>query len=152
MKTLRWIRFLTLVTMIAGTFILPVSTAAVPGHTPKRQLMKVGTTKQFGLDMNITFQGVIADRRCPVDHECANPGDAKIQLAIKVGSQPFKSYSLHTDKNGTTIKIPVDDSKPTKRKKYYIITIASLSPQPYKGKITPSANYRLDLDVEIKRR
>jgi hypothetical protein len=151
MKSLRWITFLTLILMIAGTCALPISSTAVPAHSPTPELMKVGKSKQFGTDLRVKFLGVKKDRRCPIDQECKSPGDAEILLKIKIGSQRAKIYSLHSYYNKDGIRIPINKSDTTKRKRYYVIKMATLTPQPIKGKVTPVADYQLDLDVSIRK-
>ena len=90
--------------------------------------MKIG--ESFGVgDLKLTFRGVDADSRCPIDAICVWAGDAEVALKIEQGSQAAVA-SLHTmlepkktEWNGYTVSLvsltPVGQaSKPVDPKDY----------------------------------
>ena len=56
--------------------------------------MKIGETIAVG-ELRLTFRGVEADSRCPIDAVCVWAGDAEIALKIEQGSQAAVA-ALHT--------------------------------------------------------
>jgi hypothetical protein len=147
MNRRNWIKLATLTVLAA---ISGFSTlAAAPEASPVQRLIRVGETRKYDLGMKVKFLRVTKDKRCPLDDECKNPGDATVVLRIKVGKNRGKIYQLHTNRRRQKLWILLDP-KDRKRKRYYRISINSLSPLPFPGKVTPPENFRLDLDVALK--
>ncbi len=147
MKRREWMRILTLALLGAGT---RPAVAGTIREVPERELLGVGDTRQYGSGFKVTFAGVSKDVRCPADDECENPGDAIILLRVKVGKNRAKTHRLHTNRKRRKLVIPVKLPGQGKRR-YYALSIASLSPLPFEGKTTPAKDYRLDLKISIAR-
>ncbi len=50
-----------------------------------------------GTALQLRFDRVVSDSRCPADVVCVWAGDAVIALAAREASAPERSYELHTD-------------------------------------------------------
>lgn len=126
-----------------------VASSASPDASPTQRLIRVGETRNYDNGMKVTFLGVSRDNRCPQGKDCPKPGDATVDLRIKVGKKPAKTYQIHTAKGRKQLWILLDP-KEKKGRRYYRIKVNSLSPLPFEGKITPPENFRLDLGIALK--
>ena len=148
MNRRNWIRLTALSTLASVTGFSHLATAA-PEASPVQRLIRVGETRKYDNGMKVKFLRVRRDGRCPLGEECEKPGDATVMLRVKVGKKPGKIYQLHTNKGRKHIWILLDP-KDKKGRRYYRISINSLSPLPFEGKITPPENFRLDLKIDLK--
>ena len=148
MNRRKWIQLAAISVLASVTGFSSLATAG-PTATPAQRLIRVGETRKYDNGMKVKFLRVIKDKRCPLDDECKNPGDATVVLRIKVGKKPSKIHKLHTNKGRKQLWILIDPKK-TPKSRYYRIRVKSLSPLPFEGKITPPENFRLDLDIALK--
>ncbi len=151
MNRRKWIQFAVL-SAIGAVTCFSKTTAAVPDSSPEQRLIKVGETRKYDNGVKVKFLRVIRDKRCPLEDECEKPGDAVIALRIKVGNYKARVYQLHTNRGRRTIWIPLDAPKLQNSKRKYAIRILTLSPLPLApGKTTPAEEFRLNLDVALRR-
>lgn len=147
MNRRNWIQLVALSVLASATGFSNL--AAAPEASPLQRLIRVGETRKYDNGMKVKFLRVTRDKRCPLGDECDSPGDATLELRIKVGKKPSKTYQIHTNKGRKRLWILLDPED-KKGRRYYRISVNSLSPLPFEGKVTPPENYRLDLKVSLK--
>lgn len=126
-----------------------LSATAAPDASPTQREIRVGETRKYDNGMSVKFLRVKRDNRCPLGDVCKKPGDATVMLRVRVAKKTAKIYELHTNRGNKDLWILLD-AKDKKGRRYYRISINSLSPLPFEGKITPPENFRLDLKVDLK--
>ncbi|KAF0158764.1 MAG: hypothetical protein FD188_2428 [Ignavibacteria bacterium] len=83
--------------------LLPVyHTASVSSNTPSEVTLKVGESVFLNDELLVTFSGIGADSRCPIDLMCFWAGDAEVKLKLTKGSLQ-KEVVLHTGLTPTAI-------------------------------------------------
>ena len=83
--------------------LLPVChTVSVSSNTPSGVTLKAGDSAFLNDELLITFAGVGADSRCPIDVMCFWAGDAEVKLKLKKGGME-KEAVLHTGLTPTAI-------------------------------------------------
>jgi hypothetical protein len=84
----------------AGVALLPLACAAAsPTSTPLDRPfdLRVGSSAQVeGTDVEVRFEGVPSDSRCPPDVKCISAGDATVALRLTGGGKDATTYELHT--------------------------------------------------------
>ncbi|MFA7420874.1 MAG: hypothetical protein WCZ90_14420 [Melioribacteraceae bacterium] len=75
---------------------------SVSSNTPASVILKHGESAFLNDDLLITFSGVGADSRCPIDAICVWAGDAEVKLKLKKGGLE-KEVVLHTGLTPTAI-------------------------------------------------
>lgn len=78
------------------------NTIDVKQDSPKDATLKVGESVLLNNEVLITFTGVGADSRCPIDAICVWAGDAEVKLRLKKGSLE-KEVVLHTGLTPTSV-------------------------------------------------
>ncbi len=86
-------------------------------------------------EMNIEFNGVIRDDRCPVEEECVWEGDAEVRIIISKTNKKPATLILHTSHKFATETIYLG----------YKVTLVQLNPQ--KSETFPPNHYRATLTV-----
>lgn len=95
--------FLSTYTGCQDDVLLPnFSTIDVTQDSPKDATLKVGESVLLNNEMLITFTGIGADSRCPIDAICVWAGDAEVRLKLKKGSLE-KEVILHTGLTPTSV-------------------------------------------------
>lgn len=75
---------------------------SVSSNTPASVTLKHGESAFLNDELLITFSGVGADSRCPIDAICVWAGDAEVKLRLKKGSLE-KEIILHTGLTPTSV-------------------------------------------------
>lgn len=86
-------------------------------------------------EMNIEFNGVIRDDRCPVEEECVWEGDAEIRIIASKTNKKPATLILHTSHKFTTETTYLG----------YMVKLVQLNPQ--KSETSPPNDYRATLTV-----
>ncbi len=81
--------------------------------------------------LEILFEAVTADSRCPKGENCAWEGDAIVALAVRSGDRPPTRLELHTSAKRPTAAAYLD----------WGIQLAALEPYPVTGRTIPPADY-----------
>ncbi|MEK7667853.1 MAG: hypothetical protein AAB409_04320 [Gemmatimonadota bacterium] len=87
--------------------------------------------------MRISFLGVRADSRCPVDVVCVWQGDAEVEIGVRFGMGPTVPYVLHTGVAPRSVDLGL-----------YRITLVGLRPTPVSTTPIPPDCYVAELRLE----
>jgi hypothetical protein len=88
--------------------------------------------------MRVSFLGVRADSRCPVDVLCVWQGDADVEIGVRFGMGPTVPYVLHTGVEPRSVVVGG-----------YRITLVSLRPAPVSTTSIPPEQYVAELRLEL---
>jgi hypothetical protein len=75
-----------------------------------------------GTDLEVRFEGVRNDSRCPPDVKCISAGDATVALRLAGGGKDATTYELHTPRGQ---KAAEHGS--------YVVSLVGLGPPPASG-------------------
>ncbi len=110
-----------------------------PSQVDAQLVIAVGQTVAVpGTVVQIHFDRVIGDSRCPADVMCVQAGDAIVRIAVVSGSRGSQEYDLHT---GNTRPVLHDD---------LTIALVQLQPYPFSSVPIQPGDYRLTLHVAGK--
>jgi hypothetical protein len=122
--------------------ILSLALQSRPGSKPQAdsrvQYVVLKVRDKVELDggrIEIGFEAVLADSRCPRGVRCVRAGEAKVQVWIKEGSEPGRSH---------VVIGPAPAFYPVSRN--YSIQMKALEPYPEAGAEKPE-DYRLTLAI-----
>ncbi len=90
---------LTLTLAAAGIAFAALACAANPVSAPLDRSfeLRVGESSPVaGTDLEVHFEGVPSDSRCPPDVQCISAGDATVALRVTGGGKAATTYQLHT--------------------------------------------------------
>ena len=112
-------------------------TPSTPG-TPTSREVRLAPGESAQVDaLRITFEGVSADSRCPIDVQCFWEGDAVVVVKASEPSREAAALELHTagrfPREGTYGR--------------YRVRLVSLAPQPREGEAVAPGDYRALLVV-----
>jgi hypothetical protein len=112
-------------------------TPSTPG-TPTSREVRLAPGESAQVDsVRITFEGVSADSRCPIDVQCFWEGDAAVVVKASEPAREAAALELHTSgrfpREGTYGR--------------YRVRLVSLTPQPREGEAVPASDYRATLLV-----
>jgi hypothetical protein len=85
--------------------------------------------------IQLRFDGVFGDSRCPADAICIQGGDAIVRVAVVPKGSVSTAYELHT---GNTQPVRHDD---------LTIALENLSPYPFSSRTISPGEYRATLHV-----
>jgi hypothetical protein len=85
--------------------------------------------------IQLRFEGVMGDSRCPADALCIQGGDAIVRLQVLATRGASPTYDLHT---GNMQPVKHDD---------LTIALENLSPYPFSSRTIAPAEYRATLRV-----
>ena len=88
------------------------------------------------VSVNVQFNGVSGDSRCPADAICIQGGDALVHVRVLDGGAA-SSYELHTG----------DSSRATVTHKQLRIALVELQPYPFSSRTIAPHEYRATLTV-----
>jgi hypothetical protein len=110
-----------------------------PAALGQEVVLRVGEAVRFDEErLELCFDGVRSDSRCPAGVKCFWEGDAVVGLSARVGSAPAVAIELHTfGRGGRAATAAVGDLS---------IRLVGLAPQARLGGI-PAEEYRLTLVV-----
>jgi hypothetical protein len=113
--------------------------AAKPTATPLDRTfdLRAGSSTQVeGTDLEVRFEGVPSDSRCPPDVRCISAGDATVVLRLTGGGKDATTYELHT---------------PRGRKEAehgsYLVSLVGLGPPPASNRQASAEDYVATLHV-----
>ena len=95
---------------------------------------EVATVRDVAL--NVQFNGVTGDSRCPADAICITGGDALVRIRVLDGGAA-STYELHTG----------DSSRATVTHKQLRIALVELQPYPFSSRTIAPQEYRATLTV-----
>jgi hypothetical protein len=99
-------RVLTLVA--AGAALVPWACAAEnPTKAPLDSAfeLRVGAAARVeGSDVEVVFEGVPKDSRCPPGVQCITAGDATVVLRVTGGGKDATTYELHTPRGPSEVE------------------------------------------------
>ena len=111
---------------------------SAPGDVPygERFGLKIGESVRVGDDgVEVTFEAVRSDSRCPIDATCLHNGEAVAALRFTVGGRTLTRDML-TEQNKTEV---VDR---------YAVRVISLQPYPRSDRPTAPADYVAQLQLD----
>lgn len=87
--------------------------------------------------VNLRFEGVTADSRCPADAQCAWAGDAAVEIELRPAKGDNATIVLHTmPRLGNEAEFDG-----------FVIRLEALEPQPRSDRPIPAGDYRATLLV-----
>jgi hypothetical protein len=108
----------------------------IPTPVNQEVILAPGQTVNIsGADLNLRFEGVLADSRCPANAICIWAGDAHVRIQVQPRRGSNKAYDLHTADNR-----PVTHDDVT-------IELTQLLPYPFTTDPIDPAAYRATLKV-----
>jgi hypothetical protein len=100
--------------------------------------LKAGESARIEAEaLEVRFEGVPADSRCPKDVDCVWEGDATVRVRLQVGSRPGERLELHTSARERT-SVAYDG---------YEIRLLQLAPYPVSGRTIEQGDYAATLEV-----
>ena len=127
----------------AAVALLPWACAAAKPTAPPLDRafdLRVGvSTHVEGTELEVRFEGVPNDSRCPPDVRCISAGDATVALRVTGGGKDATTYELHTPRG-----LKEAEHGP------YVVTLVGLGPPPGSGRQTSAEDYLAT--VRVRRR
>jgi len=111
-----------------------------PSDIPLGQSFELhpGTSAVLSDGLKVTFDGVRADSRCPMDVVCVWAGDATVALRLSQPPATQAERALHTDPAGAEAQYLS-----------YVITLVALAPYPRSDRQIRPDDYVATLRVEV---
>jgi hypothetical protein len=117
---------------------LPACSPATPTADGEPFHLKVGESAKIeGTDLQIGFEGVPGDSRCPRNVQCVWAGEATVVLSVRPGSE---------EETDLTFKVPPGGGA-TRTYRDFTIRIVGLEPQTESGKRIARDDYVVELSV-----
>ncbi len=127
----------------ARVALLPWACAAANTTSPPLDRtfdLRVGASTQMeGTDLEVRFEGVLNDSRCPPDVKCISAGDATVALRLTGGGKDATTYELHTPRGATDAQHGS-----------YVVSLVALGPPPASNRQTSAGDYVAT--VRVRRR
>lgn len=112
--------------------------AIVTGDVGQTFELRVGQFAHIGdSQLQIGFQGVTQDSRCPVDVTCVWAGDAALRVHATIAKMAWTPFTLHTNLEPRSTKF-----------RDYTITVVGLKPDPRSDEEISTRNYVVTLRVD----
>lgn len=125
---------------VASFALLPWACAAESPTSPRLDRpfdLRVGEAMQVeGTGLEVRFEGVPKDSRCPPDVQCISAGDATVELRLTGGGKDAATYELHTPRG------PKEAEHGS-----YVVSIVGLGSPPGSGEKAPAESYVVTLRV-----
>ena len=132
------LRFVTPLLFLAACASGGVTAPTTPAVNEEFTLAPGQTAAVTGTPLQLTFERVRDDSRCPTDVTCIWEGDATVVLKVKDGTDET-SQDLHTNEGGErSRKAPAGD---------YTISLVKLDPAPRSTQPIEAGAYRATLRV-----
>ena len=106
-----------------------------PSPISKQVVLAPGQSVSLSEAVELRFDGVSGDSRCPADAVCVWGGDALVQVAVLRARRGSQSYTLHTG-----------DMRPVTHEDL-TIALVELSPYPFSAKPIQPGDYRATLRI-----
>ncbi|HYN01237.1 MAG TPA: hypothetical protein VE359_02205 [Vicinamibacteria bacterium] len=127
----------------AGVALLSWVCAAASTTSPPLDCtfdLRAGTSTQVeGTDLEVRFEGVRNDSRCPPDVKCISAGDATVALRLAGGGKDATTYELHTPRGQKEAEHGS-----------YVVSLVGLGPPPASSRQTSAEDYVAT--VRVRRR
>ena len=95
-------------------------------------VLKPAETATVGQErVQVRFERVVADSRCPRDVQCITAGEATVRVLVTVSGQPAATFEVKTTPNGSSVKVGA-----------YALTLSDLAPVPLSTVPTRDSDYR----------
>ena len=118
----------------AGVALLPWACAAANPTVPPVDRtfdLRVGASMQAeGTDLEVRFEGVPSDSRCPPDVKCVSAGDATVALRLTGGGKDATTYELHTPRGAKDAEHGS-----------YVVSLVALRPAPASNRQASAEDY-----------
>ena len=125
---------------VAGVALLPWACAATKPTSPPLDRtfdLRVGASTQVeGTDLEVRFEGVPSDSRCPPDAKCISAGDATVVLRLAGAGKDAATHELHTPRGQKEAEHGS-----------YVVSLVGLGPPPSSGRQTSAEDYVATLHV-----
>ena len=118
---------------------VPSAPAPQSGPVSREVVLAPGESSRVD-GLNVKFEGVSADSRCPIGVQCFWEGDAVVVVSVSEPSRAGSNLELHTSG-----KFPREG-----RYGRYRVRLVSLVPQPREGEGVPAGEYRATLQVSAQ--
>ncbi|MEO5714835.1 MAG: hypothetical protein ABIT37_15250 [Luteolibacter sp.] len=148
MKRRELIKSLAMAAIGTSAFLATSGQASAKDAVPS-PLLSVGESMHYDDGLKITFIGVKNDSRCPMGALCIWAGDAEVLLRARVGNQPPKIISVHTNLKPRVVVLSAVPPGMIGIPKSYSIWIGELTPRPKIGKKLKQSDYRLSLSISV---
>lgn len=132
------------VSVFVATLTLASGVSVLGSSEPKRVALgegfqlKVGESAQIEAEaLQIGFEGVAGDSRCPKGEQCIWEGDATVRVWLQKASETKATHELHT-----AAKEPSEVSYLG-----YQVKLQRLDPYPISGKTIQQADYHATFEV-----
>ena len=128
--------------LAAGCASAPAPTPA-PSQAPavSELVLAPGVAHQVGT-LELTFEGVADDSRCPRGVQCIWAGDSKVLLTVRSASAAAARLELHTSQRYAREVIHAGSR----------LTLVRLTPEPGKGHSVAASDYRATLSISAATR
>jgi hypothetical protein len=110
------------------------SQAAPPAVANAEDSVRIQVGQRISVEggaLEILFEAVTADSRCPKGENCAWEGDAVVALVFRSGDRPPTRLEVHTSAKGPSAVAYLN----------WAIRLAALEPYPVTGRTIPPADY-----------
>lgn len=112
-------------------------------------LMRVDESFRYDSGLKVTFLAVKNDTRCPINARCTSPGNAEIKMRVKIGAQPWKIITLHTNSKPRYVVLSALEPGTVGIPKSYILRVTELTPGRTAGKTIKQSDYRMRLSISV---
>jgi hypothetical protein len=124
----------TALVAVASLALLPWACAAESPTSPRLDRafdIRVGESKPVeGTDVEVRFEGVRNDSRCPPDVQCISAGDATVAVRLSGGGKDAATYELHTPRGQKEAEHGS-----------YVLSLVALGPPTSASRPTPAEEY-----------
>ncbi len=110
-----------------------------PEDFPKTVELQAHSSKKISNDLNIRFNSVLGDSRCPTGVQCAWEGNAEILLELSGGNLG----TVHLNTGGQFPRTEVYNG--------YTITLQELKPYPAQGMHIDESSYTAVLSIDLEK-
>jgi hypothetical protein len=121
----------------AGCVDHPTRPSEVPLGQPFE--LRLGTSAMLGDGLEVTFDGVRADSRCPMDALCVWAGDATVAVRLSQPPATQAERALHTQPGGSEAQYLA-----------YVIKLVALAPYPRSDRQIRPDDYVATLTVAAR--
>jgi len=119
----------------------PMGPADQTSALEKPFTLEPAETATVGQDrVQVRFDRVVADSRCPRDVQCITAGEATVRVLVTLPGQPAVTFELKTTPKGSTVKAGA-----------YGLTLSNLAPVPLSTVATKDSDYRATFVLTVDR-
>lgn len=137
MPAILGIAFLVMAALAGGC----ASQAAATAHATAEGSVRIQIGQRISVEggaLEIAFQAVTSDSRCPKGENCVWEGEAVVALAVRSGSLPEVQLELHSSAKGPSVGTYQE----------WNIRLSAVEPYPVTGRAIRHADYVATLVVD----